>query len=79
MGRGGTPAREISFVSLVAYGPKVSDSALAMGVTASETRQGGSQQRVFCCTENTDEPPHRIPNKPSYVWILRGTGVWLKL
>ena len=31
MGRGGTPAREISFVSLVAYGPKVSDSALAMG------------------------------------------------
>ena len=32
MGRGGTPAREISFVSLVAYGPKVSDSALTMGV-----------------------------------------------
>ena len=31
MGRGGAPAREISFVSLVAYGPKVSDSALAMG------------------------------------------------
>ena len=31
MGRGGTPAREISFVSLMAYGPKVSDSALAMG------------------------------------------------
>ena len=31
MGIGGTPAREISFVSLVAYGPKVSDSALAMG------------------------------------------------
>ena len=31
MGRDGTPAREISFVSLVAYGPKVSDSALAMG------------------------------------------------
>ena len=24
MGRGGTPAREISFVFLVAYGPKVS-------------------------------------------------------
>ena len=44
MGRGGTPAREISFVSLVAYGPKVSDSALTMGVIASETRQGGSQQ-----------------------------------
>ena len=43
MGRGGTPAREISFVSLVAYGPN-SDSALIMGVTASETRQGGSQQ-----------------------------------
>ena len=34
---------EISFVSLVAYSPKVSDSALTMGVTASETRQGGSQ------------------------------------
>ena len=44
MGRGGTPAREISFVSLVAYGPKVSGSALIMGVTASETRQGGSEQ-----------------------------------
>ena len=43
MGRGGAPAREISFVILVAYGPKVSDSALTMGVTASETRQGGSQ------------------------------------
>ena len=28
MGRGGAPAREISFVSLMAYGPKVSDSAL---------------------------------------------------
>ena len=46
MGRGGTPAREISFVSLVAYGPN-SDSALTMGVTASETRQGGSQQYYF--------------------------------
>ena len=44
MGRGGAPAREISFVSLVAYSPKVSDSALTMGVTASETRQGSSQQ-----------------------------------
>ena len=31
MGRGGAPTREISFVSIVAYGPKVSDSALAMG------------------------------------------------
>ena len=30
MGRDGTPAREISFVSLVAYGPN-SDSALTMG------------------------------------------------
>ena len=29
MGRGGTPARETSFVSLVAYGP-TSDSALIM-------------------------------------------------
>ena len=44
MGRDGNPAREISFVSLMAYGPKVSHSALAMGVRASETRQGGSQQ-----------------------------------
>ena len=44
MGRGGASAREISFVSLMAYGPKVAESALAMGVTASETRQGGSQQ-----------------------------------
>ena len=32
MGRGGAPAREISFVSLLAYGPKVCHSALAMGV-----------------------------------------------
>ena len=32
VGRGSTPAREISFVSLMAYGPNVSDSALAMGV-----------------------------------------------
>ena len=32
VGRGGAPAREISFVSLVAYGPKVCHSALAMGV-----------------------------------------------
>ena len=46
MGRDGTPAREISFVSLVAYGPKVSDSALAMGVAASETRQGSSQHNT---------------------------------
>ena len=46
MGRGSAPAREISFVSLVAYGLKVSDSALAMGVTASKTRQGGSQHIV---------------------------------
>ena len=30
MGRGGAPAREISFVSLVAYGLKVSHLALAM-------------------------------------------------
>ena len=30
-GRGSTPAREITFVSLVAYGPKVSDSALTIG------------------------------------------------
>ena len=29
--RGGAPAREISFVSLVAYGFKVSHSSLAMG------------------------------------------------
>ena len=43
MDRAGAPARETSFVSLVAYGPKVSHSALAMGATASETRQGGSQ------------------------------------
>ena len=47
MGRGGIPAREISFVSLVPYGPKVSDSALSVGVTASETRQGGSQQALL--------------------------------
>ena len=46
MGRGGAPAREISFVSLVAYGPKVSDSALAMGLTAPETRQGSSQHII---------------------------------
>ena len=32
MGRDSAPAREISFVSLVAYGPKVSHSALTIGV-----------------------------------------------
>ena len=47
MGRVGAPAREISFISLMAYGLKVSDSALAMGVTASETRQGGSQHKLI--------------------------------
>ena len=31
-GKGGAPDRKISFVSLVAYGPKVSHSALTMGV-----------------------------------------------
>ena len=31
MGRDGAPAREISFVSLVSEGPKVSHSALATG------------------------------------------------
>ena len=46
MGRGSAPIREISFVSVVAYGPKVSHSALAMGVTVSETRQDGSQQSI---------------------------------
>ena len=46
MDRGGTPARVTSFVSLMAYGPKVSDSALAMGVAASETRQGSSQHNT---------------------------------
>ena len=30
MGRGRAPAREISFVSLMAYGPEVSDSALTI-------------------------------------------------
>ena len=46
MGRDGIPAREISFVSLMGYGPN-SDAALAMGVTASETRQGGSQHGLI--------------------------------
>ena len=44
MGRDGTPAKEISFVSSMAYGPKVSDLTLTMGIIAFETRQGGSQQ-----------------------------------
>ena len=55
MGRGGTSAREISFVSLVAYGPN-SDSALTMGVTASETRQGGSQH-FSTSNEEASMPP----------------------
>ena len=59
MGRGGAPAREISFVSLVVYGPKVSDSAFAMGVTASETRQGGSQQESTLT---------QTPDRPSLFW-----------
>ena len=40
MGRGGTPAREISFVSLMAYGPKVFDSALTMGVYSFRNQAG---------------------------------------
>ena len=52
MDRGGAPAREISFVSLMAYGPKVAESALAMGVTASETRQGSSQHRTTALMRN---------------------------
>ena len=59
MGRGGTPAREISFVSLLAYGPKVSDSALAMGVTTSETRQGGSQQLMTILNKGQNQQTQR--------------------
>ena len=41
VGRGGTPAREISFVSFMAYGPN-SDSALTMGgYNASGLSQAG--------------------------------------
>ena len=48
MGRDGTPAREISFVSLVAYGHKVSDSALTMGVYSFWNQAGwGSQQPLL--------------------------------
>ena len=54
MGRGAARVREISFVSLVASGPKVSDSALTMGVTTSETRQGGSQQVFADLVENLE-------------------------
>ena len=32
VGRGGAPAREINFVSLIVYDPKVCHSALALGV-----------------------------------------------
>ena len=43
VGRGSAPAREVSFVSIVAYVPKVFYSALAMAagrgrIIASETR-----------------------------------------
>ena len=58
MGRGDAPAREISFVSLVAYGPKVSHSALAMGVTVSETRQGSDQQKVYDVMYSCFKFPH---------------------
>ena len=44
MGRGRAPAREISFVSLVAYGPKASLSALAMGGHSLRKQQGSFQQ-----------------------------------
>ena len=41
MSRGSAPAREISFVSLVAYGPKVSHSTLAMGGYSFRNQAGG--------------------------------------
>ena len=49
----------------MAYGPKVSDSALTMGVTASETRQGGSQHpQAFL---------RPLPGSPRAVlfWVIR--------
>ena len=52
MGRGGAPAREISFVSLMVYGPKFSDLALAMGITDSEIRQGGFQHLFLYILNN---------------------------
>ena len=55
MGRGGTPAREISFVSLVAYGPN-SDSALTMG-GYSLWNQAGRFPTVYAMTLQPTEPP----------------------
>ena len=50
MGRGSVPAREISFVSLVAYDPKVSDSAFAMGVYSfwNQVGQFPTEDKIAC-------------------------------
>ena len=76
MGPGGAPAREISFVSSVAYGPKVSDSALTMGVTASETRQGSSQQSAVykSCPGDSDVGHMALAGAPSVVRSVLHTG-----
>ena len=57
MGRVSAPAGEISFVSLVAYGPWSLTQSYPQGVTASKTRQGGSQQlsyviKIYCTTKS---------------------------
>ena len=46
-GKGSTPTRKISFVSLVAYGPKVSLLSLAMGGYSFWNQAGGFQQHMY--------------------------------
>ena len=53
-GRGNTPAREISFVSLVLMVSFLSLSHGEGGGTASETRQGSSQQLTPVCALTGD-------------------------
>ena len=54
MGRGGAPAREISFVSLGAYGPKVSESALAKGVYSFWNQAGSQLEGSLLYSQSTD-------------------------
>ena len=86
MGRSSALAREISFVSFMAYGPKVSDSALTKGVTASETRQGSSQhmpgtkdkQSMFLSHIDVSLPPFPSQIKNELININKLKPIFLK-
>ena len=81
MGRGGTPAREISFFSLVAYGPN-SDSALTMGGNSLWNQAGRfptDKKIVMVCGWAEGlllGPLHGCPQEASTSGYTRGTQIW---